>query len=105
MIEIHLYGNLRNYAGAAQPRQDTVIWLEPDPGATIASMLADAGIPIGEVNHMFVNAKLLASRNSMASYYGYRQTGPDLTNWNLDVEVGDGDRIGLFGSDMAILGM
>jgi hypothetical protein len=105
MVEIHLYGKLRRFVGDHRPGQDTVVWLEPEPVTTIASLLEGMGVPIDEVNHIFYNAKLLASRNRMASFYGYRQTGSDLSGWDLNVAVRDGDRIGLFGKDMAILGM
>jgi hypothetical protein len=63
------------------------------------------GIPHEEINHIFFNAKLLASRTKMASFFGYQQAGSNLSDWNLNVRVGRGDRIGLFGRDMAILGM
>jgi hypothetical protein len=33
------------------------------------------------------------------------QSEPDPSDWDLQVAVGDGDRLGLFGRDMAILGM
>jgi hypothetical protein len=105
MIEIHLYGKLRGYAKSAQPSPAGVIMLEPRPGETIASLLAHMGIPSEEINHIFFNAKLLATRNKTASFFGYEQAGSSLSDWSLNVQVGMGDRIGLFGRDMAILGM
>jgi hypothetical protein len=62
-------------------------------------------IPVEEINHIFFNAKLLASRTRMASFFGYEQAGSSLSDWNLNVHVDKGDRIGLFGRDRAILGM
>jgi hypothetical protein len=41
----------------------------------------------------------------MASFYGYPQSGSDLSEWDLSLPVEGGDRIGLFGHDMSILGM
>jgi hypothetical protein len=105
MVEVHLYGKLRRYAEEYRPMQDTVILLESDDADTLGLVLERTGIPINEVNHVFFNAKLLATRNRMGSFYGYPQVGADLSGWDLDVAVGDGDRIGLFGKDMAILGM
>ena len=105
MVEIHLYGKLRRYAKDYRPRQDTVILLEPGSVDTLGSLLEQLRVPQDEINHIFVNAKLLATRNPLAPFYGYPQSGPDVSNWDLDVSLGDGDRIGLFGKDMAILGM
>lgn len=105
MVEIHLYGKLRRYAGDYRPGQDTVVVIDPGPDETVATLLDQAGIPLDEINHVFFNAKLLTTRNRMASFYGYPQSGSDLADWGLDVAVGQGDRLGLFGRDMAILGM
>jgi len=100
-----LYGQLRRYAKQARPGSDCAIVLEPGPGETIASLLAQMGIPVDEINHIFFNSKLLASRSSMAPFLGYLQARPSLWDWNLNVPVNNGDRIGLFGTDMAVLGM
>jgi hypothetical protein len=105
MVEIHLYGKLRRHAQDCRPAEACVILFENASGGTLASVLADAGIPVDEINHIFVNAKLLASRNRMAPFYGYPQSGSDLSKWDLNIPLEGGDRIGLFGKDMAILGM
>ena len=106
MIEIHLYGKLRHHANGSQPgSRSGVIVFEPRPEETIASLLAHAQIPVDEINHIFFNSKLLVSRNKMASFMGFNQSQSDLSNWNLDVPVKNGDRLGLFGIDMALLGM
>ena len=104
-MEIHLYGKLRRYAKEARPTSDCTIMPEPGPGETIASLLAHMGIPVDEINHIFFNSKLLASRSSMAPFMGYVQARSSLYDWNLNVPVNNGDRIGLFGTDMAVLGM
>ncbi|MEJ2209550.1 MAG: hypothetical protein P8129_11005 [Anaerolineae bacterium] len=105
MVEIHLYGKLRRYAENARPRSDTVVFLDPGSVDSLDSLLKQLGVPADEINHIFVNAKLLATRNRVGSFYGYPQSGPDLSRWDLDVTIADGDRIGLFGRDMAVLGM
>ena len=105
MVEIHLYGKLRRYVEEYRPGEGTVVMLEPDPVDTVGSVLERTGVPVGDINHIFLNAKLLVSRTRMASLYGYQQASSDLSNWDLNIAVGDGDRIGLFGKDMAILGM
>jgi len=105
MVEIHLYGKLRRYADEYQPSRDTVIFLEPKAGETLGSLLEQLDLPVDEINHIFMNAKLLATRNRKAPFYGYPQMRSELSGWDLDVALGDGDRIGLFGKDMAVLGM
>jgi hypothetical protein len=105
MVEIHLYGKLRQLLEEYQPRQDTVVVVEPSPHDTVGSLIERMGIPVSEVSHIFVNAKLLATRNRSGVFYGYPQAGSDLADWGLSLAVNDGDRIGLFGRDMAILGM
>jgi len=105
MIELHIYGKLRHYAKDLRHSRNCVIMLEPRFDETIASLLGQAAIPVDEINHIFFNSKLLATRTKMASFLGYPQAGASLFDWDLEVPVGDGDRIGLFGRDMAILGM
>ena len=105
MVEIHVYGNLRRHVKDAPIDHQSVLVLEPRPEETIASLLALAGIPVGEINHVFFNTKLLASRSRAALFMGYLQARSNVSDWNLEVPVENGDRIGLFGSDMPVLGM
>ena len=105
MVEIHLYGKLRGYAGKVRPGQACVLKLDPGPGQTLASLLQEAGIPANEVNHIFVNAKLLASRSMAAPLYGFPQSQATVDDWELDTPMHSGDRVGLFGRDMAMLSM
>ena len=105
MVEIHMYGNLRRYVKDTRTDHQSVLALEPHPDDTIASLLALAGIPIDEINHVFFNAKLLASRSRVAPFMGYLQSRSNVLDWNLEVPVENGDRIGLFGTDMPVLGM
>jgi hypothetical protein len=105
MVEIHLYGKLRSYTRDPQKGRGAVAVPVRRPDETIASLLEDVGIPVDEVNHIFLNAKLLATRTSAAPYMGYQQARSDPSDWDLNVPVGDGDRLGLFGKDMPILGM
>ena len=105
MVEIHVYGKLRRYVKDLQRSRNSVITLEPRPEETLASLLGHAGIPVDEINHIFFNSNLLATRTSMAPYLGYQQSRSNLFDWNLNIPVGNGDRIGLFGRDMPILGM
>ncbi len=103
MTEIHLYGKLRVYAGGENSAIDNVIRIKPGLDDTIGSLLSRAGIPAGEIFHIFFNFKLLATRNTMAGCLGYQQAREDPHNWDLNIAVSDGDRLGIFGRDMSAL--
>jgi hypothetical protein len=103
MVEIHLYGKLRRYAKEHQAGHGGVIKFSTDSGETLASVLARLGIPEDEIYNIFYNSKLLATRSAMAHWLGYQQVHTNPLDWNLNVAVKAGDRIGLFGKDMAAL--
>ena len=105
MVEIHMYGNLRRYVKDARTDHQSVIMLEPHADEALASLLALASIPADEINHVFFNAKLLASRCRVAPFMGYVQSRSSVLDWNLEIPVKNGGRIGLFGMDMPVLGM
>ena len=105
MVEIHLYGNLRHYDRKSGSKYEGITLLEPDQHETIASLLAQAGIPVDEIQHIFFNSKLLASRSKASSLMGFVQAQSISSDWDLRVPVQDGDRLGLFGTDMALVGM
>jgi hypothetical protein len=105
MIEIHLYGNLRHYAGSYRPGESVVLGQRPCPGETLASILEQAHISAGEIGHIFLNGRLLTTRTSMAPLYGYPQQRDSVFDWDLGVPLSDGDRVGLFGTDLPVLGM
>lgn len=103
MIEIHLYGKLRKHFKQEAVDHRYIMEKKALKGETISMLLNRVEIPVNEVYHIFYNRKLLATRNSMAETLGYRQFREDSMNWDLEVELSDGDRIGLFGKDMAAL--
>jgi hypothetical protein len=105
VIDIHLYGNLRRHAGHYRPGESIVLRQEPRPGETLASLLEQVGIPASEIGHIFLNARLLATHTAMAPLYGYAQERSSVFDWDLSVPIDDGDRIGLFGTDLPVLGM
>jgi hypothetical protein len=105
MAEIHVYGKLRRYVNNGQKDRHSVITLAPRGDETLESLLTHLEIPTDEINHVFLNSELLATRTSMASYMGFQQSRRNISDWDLDIPVGAGDRIGLFGKDMAMLGM
>ena len=103
MVEIHLYGKLRRLAPNSRAAEDTVIHIEPEEGESLRALLTRAGVPIEELYHIFLNGNLLATHNTMAPWLQYPQAQEDVWNWQHDVTVQPGDRIGLFSEDMAAL--
>jgi hypothetical protein len=103
MIEVHLYGKLCKRYGSDKNLQGNVLRLTPEPGETMASVFERAGIETQDVYSLFLNAKLLAARSNMVRWLGYQQTGNDPLSWDMTVRVSSGDRIGVFGRDMAAL--
>ena len=103
MVEIHLFGKLRKYAQTPDQETGYFIRISPQSDETVAMLLARVGIAIEDVYSIFVNRKLLAARSGMARWLGHQQVRSDPFNWDLDIEVNPGDRIGLFGRDMAAL--
>jgi molybdopterin converting factor small subunit len=82
MIEIHLYGKLRRFAKKQDPTSDSVLHLPVKEGETIEDIVRRIGIPREELGrNTFLNGQLSA----------------------LSREVKDGDRLGLFPSDMSLL--
>jgi hypothetical protein len=105
MVEIHLYGNLRKYARALAVPGTSALPVEPVPDETIASLLARLGISTEEINHIFYNSKLLATRRKAAVVFSLPQAGDNTLKWDLAVPVAHGDRLGLFGRDIPVLSM
>ncbi len=103
MIEIRVYGKLRQVARDILTDEDNVIRVSPEPDETLDKLLARIGIPVADVYSIFYNSKLLAARSGMASMVGYRQVRGNPYDWDLSVAVKSSDRIGLFGRDMAAL--
>ncbi len=100
-VELHLYGKLRRYAQATG--KGHIVHVAPDEDETLASMLERVGLPSSEIYSIFFNSKLLAARSGMARWIGYQQVRADPFDWDLKIAVKAGDRIGLFGRDMAAL--
>lgn len=100
MVDVHLYGRLRRYAGDPRPDRESVVQLESQPGETVRMALERLGISPDEVCHVFLNGALLSTRNSMAPWLSYQRAGKGT---GLDTLVRAGDRLGLFADDMALL--
>lgn len=103
VVEIHLFGKLRRHAPGFKPGGRAVIQMPVEPHDTIATVLARADIDTDRVYSLFFNFRLLAARSRMAYWLRYHQAPTDPLDWDLDVTVHDGDRIALFGRDMAAL--
>lgn len=99
MIDIHLYGELRRYAKETGAQSESVIRLSAEPADTVRSVLRRVGISPNEVCHVFLNGTLLFTRNSMAPWLQYQETKAG----GIDAPLVDGDRLGLFARDMALL--
>lgn len=100
MIEVHLYGSLRRYVPDSRPDQESVARLEPQPKETVGMVLRRLGISPDEIYHIFLNGMLLSTRNSMAPWLKYQE---NRASQGLDTSVQEGDRLGLFARDMALL--
>ena len=103
MIEIRVYGKLRKYSTDTDGRQGSIIRMSPSTEETVASILDQLGLPVEDVYSIFLNSKLLAARSGMAKWIGYQQARTDIFDWDLSVGIKSGDRLGLFGRDMAAL--
>jgi len=103
MIEIHIYGKLGKMLDDDFSRDGNILRLSSEPGETIASVFERTGISAEDVYSLFLNAKLLAARSNMVRWLGYQQAGVDPLSWDLNVPVSSGDRLGVFGRDMAAL--
>ena len=107
MVEIHLYGQLRRYARSPRPNRENVLRAEVAAGETVGSLLKRLGIPAEEVYHVFLNHKLLTTRNRMAPWLRYQQVREEPAglsrDLDLDAPLQAGDRLALFAPDMALL--
>ncbi len=103
MVEVHLYGNLRRYAQNGDSSRGSVLRMEPRADETVDTLLTRMEIPLDKIHHIFLNAKLLVTRSGMAKWLRYQQVRTDPFDWNLATPLKPGDRIGLFGRDMAAL--
>ena len=99
MVEIHLYGKLRRHAPDSRASGKSMVRLEPRSDETVSTALEQIGIAPDEVYHIFLNGSILSTQNSMAPWLRYQEAQGN----GLDTPVQDGDRLGLFARDMALL--
>jgi hypothetical protein len=108
MMDVYLYGKLRRHAPETRASGESVVRLEPQPEETVRSVMERVGVSPEDVYHIFLNGAILGTKNSMAPWLRYQQAtdGPAKKPAQakaLDTPVHDGDRLGLFACDMALL--
>lgn len=82
MIEVHLYGKLRRFSANTDPSGDSIVRVPVQKGDTIADIAQRIGISLEEIGpNIFLNGQYSA----------------------LERKVADGDRLGLFPDNMALL--
>ena len=81
MIELHLYGKLRRFAPEQEIAGDSIVMVSCQPGDTIGGVLTRLGVPHEETSNIFAKGELCA----------------------LTKEAVDGERVGVFPDDMALL--
>ncbi len=84
MIEVRLYGNLRRFAENREAMAESIAWVPWHPEDTVETVLKRVGIdPDREVSNIFVNGR-----------YSYLAR---------QIQVNDGDRLGVFPKNMGML--
>ena len=81
MMELHLYGKLRRFTSQQAATGDSVISVPCQEGDCVGDILTRLGVPHEETSNIFVNGELCA----------------------LSKEIQDGQRVGVFPNDMALL--
>lgn len=82
MIHVHLYGRLRRVASERSATADSIVAVAHESGETIGSVAARIGLRKDELgSNLFRNGRYAS----------------------LDTTVEDGDRLGLFPTDMQLL--
>ncbi len=82
MIEVHLYGKLRRFTNNQNPAHDSIVYVPVEEGNTIKDISRHIGIPLEELgSNIFLNGEYSA----------------------LERKVKDGDRLGIFSDNMAMI--
>ena len=82
MIEVHLYGKLRRFSDNQDPTRDSIIYVPAKKGDTIEDIVRRIGIPLEELgSNIFLNGRYFP----------------------LGRKVKDGDRLGIFPDNMAMI--
>ena len=82
MVEVHLYGKLRRFSDNQEPTRDSIIFVPVKEGDTIRDIVRLIGIPFEELgNNIFLNGRY----------------------FDIEHQVKNGDRLGLFPNNMAMI--
>lgn len=82
MVEVHLYGKLRRFSDNQEPSQDSIIYVPVREGDTIRDIVRRIDIPFEELgNNIFLNGRY----------------------FDVEHQVKDGNRLGLFPNNMAMV--
>jgi molybdopterin converting factor small subunit len=105
MLDVRFYGTLRRFA--EDPRPDIVSRREipVQQQLTVRELVERLGIAPEELGHIFLNNRLLMTVATMNLWLNYLDAGERVpaghTPW--DTPLRAGDRVALFGQDMALL--
>lgn len=82
MIELHVYGKLRQFSGSQDATSASIISVEWQGGDTVGKVVERLGIPVEQIgSNVFLNGRYA----------------------DLESSIHDGDRLGLFPDDMQLL--
>ena len=82
MIEVHLYGKLRRFTDNEDPSHNSVIYVPAKKEDTIKDIVRRIGMPLEEIgSNIFLNGRIFPPER----------------------EVKDGDRLGIFPDNMAMV--
>lgn len=101
MIEVRLFGDLRQYATGSAAEPGTVLHLPEDGSRTLGQVLAILGIEPAEVSNVFLNGRLLPrSLYPITLGYPLAAESPLTQEGYLNTPVRAGDRLGIFPRNM-----
>ena len=102
MIEIHLFGHLREFAINPVPGPGTVVCMANSENRTVGQMLSELGIEPAKVGNLFLNGRLLPrSTYPMLLGYPLAASEPLTVEEYLDIRINEGDRVGIFPRNMS----
>jgi hypothetical protein len=104
VIEIHLFGRLRQYATDSLPDPGTVVHVADGDAESVGEVLAWLGIDPKEVGNLFLNGRLLP-RSAYPVLLGYPLAAERLLTPQeyLAAPVQAGDRVGIFPRNMGVV--
>ena len=102
MTKVYLYGNLRRYL-TDEARAQGYLELAITEPEVLTKIISSLGLKVDQLATIFINSRLLVTRNNMASFLQYHQVRSSPHNWDLDVSIEPTDRLGIFGMDMGLL--